>query len=121
MVVRDFEFIGRAQHTLALYATQLTDFDFERLAIFSRWQLCAHHGTRDFDAHARIGCTTHDVEQSALPHIHLANAQAVRVGVLHGLFDFTDDDACERRCHGLEFFHFQASHRQSVGQLLGRE
>ncbi len=44
------------------------------------------------DAHARIGRAAHDVEQGALPHVDLAHAQAVGVGVLDGLLDLADDD-----------------------------
>ena len=121
VVVGNFEFFGRAQHALTFDATQLAHFDYERFAVFARRQLCAHRGAWNFDAHACIRCTTHDVKQSALPHVHLANAQAVSVGVLHSFFDFTHHDASERRCNGLEFFHFQTCHGQGIGQLLGGE
>ena len=121
MVVGNLQLFGRAQHALAFYTTQFADFDHERLAVFAWRQLGTHHGARHTNAHAGIGRATHDVEQSALPHIDLAHAQAIGVGVLHGFLDFTDHNLCERRGHGLEFFHFKTGHGQGVGQLLGRQ
>ena len=121
MVVGNLQLFGRAQHALAFNAAQLADLDDERLAVFAWGQFGPHQGARHADAHAGIGRAADDIQQSALPHVHLAHAQAVGVGVLHGILDFTDHDLGERRGHGLEFFHFEAGHGQGVGQLLGRQ
>ena len=121
MVVGYLQLFGRAQHALAFHAAQLADFDQERFAVFTRRQFSPHHGARHTDAHAGIGRTTNNVQQGALPHVHLAHAQAVGVGVLHGFLDFTDHDFGERRSHRLELFHFKTRHGQGVGQLLGRQ
>jgi hypothetical protein len=51
---------------------------------------------RHLDAHPCIGRTTDDVQQAALPCIDLAHAQAIGIGVLHGLPDFADHDAWRR-------------------------
>ena len=120
-VVVDAQLLGRAQHAKALHTAQLADLDLEGLAVFAGWQLGAHGGARHTDAHARIGRAANDVQQLGAAHVDLADAQAVGVGVLHGFLDFTDHDAGEGRRHGVEFFHFQTSHGQGVGQLLGRQ
>ena len=121
MVIGNLQLLGRAQHALTFDTAQFADFDQERLSVFARWQFSAHQGARHTDAHAGVGCATHDVQQTALPHIHLANAQAVGVGVLNGFFDLTHNDFVERGRHGLELFHFEAGHGQGVSQLLGRQ
>ncbi len=121
VVFAQLEFARRAQHALTFHATQLAQLDQERFAIITWRQLGAHQSARDLDAHARIGRTAHDVEQAALPHIHLAHAQAVGVGVLLAGFDFAHNDLGERRRHRLQFFNFQTSHGQGVGQLLAAQ
>ena len=52
----------------------------------------ADQGARHLDAHARVRRAADDVEQGALPHVHLAHAQAVGIGVLDGFLDFADHD-----------------------------
>ena len=121
VVFRELELTGRAQHAEAVYAAQLADLDGERFAVFTGGQFGADHGARHLDAHARIGRTANDVEQSALPHVHLTHAQLVGVRVLNGFLDFTDHDAGERRRHRLELFHFQTGHGQGVCDLLGAQ
>ena len=113
------QLLGRAQHAKALHAAQLADLDLERLAVFTRRQLGAHSGAGNADAHARIGRTADDVQQLGATHVHLADAQAVGIGMLHGFLDFTDNNAGERRRHRIQLFHFQTGHGQGVGQLLG--
>ena len=110
VVFRQFEFTRRAQHALAFYTPQLTDFDEERFAIFTGWQFSPHHGTRHLDANPGIGRTANDVQQSTLPHIDLAHLQLVGVGMLGSGLDFTDDDFCERRRDRFQLFYLQPSH-----------
>ena len=119
VVVGELELLGRAQHAVAFHAAQLANLDLERLAVFARWQFSAHGGAWHLDADARVRCAADDVQQLGAAHVDLAHAQTVCVGVLHGFLDFTDDDADERRRDGVELFHFQTSHGQGVGELLG--
>jgi hypothetical protein len=112
MVFRQLEFAGRAQHALAFHAAQLAHLDEERLAVVAGRQLGAHQRARHLDAHTRIGRATHDVEQGTLPHIHLAHAQAVRIGVLHGFLDFAHHNVGKGRRHGSQLFNLQAGHGQ---------
>jgi hypothetical protein len=121
VVVGNLQFLGRAQHALAFDSAQLAHFDDKRLSVFTWWQFSAHHGTWHTNAHTGVGCTTDDIQQAALPHIHLAHAQAVGIGMLHSFLDFADHDLGERRGHGLELFHFETSHGQCFSQLLGRQ
>ena len=121
VVVGNFQLLGRAQHALAFHTTQLAHLDDKGLAVFVRRQLGTHHRTWHANAHASVGRATHDVEQTVLPHIHLAHAQAVGIGVLYRFLDFAHHDFGERRGDRFELFHFQASHGQGVGQLLGRQ
>ena len=88
---------------------------------FTGGQLCAHHGARDADAHTRIGCAANNVEQGGLADIHLANAQAVCIGMLLCTFNFTHDHARKRWCYRLKFFNLQARHGEGFGELFGRE
>ena len=119
MVFRQLEFAGRAEHALAFHAAQLAHLDEERLAVVAGRQLGAHQRARHLDAHTRIGRATHDVEQGTLPHVHLAYAQAVRIGVLHGFLDFAHHNVGKRRRHGSQLFNLQAGHGQRVGEFLG--
>ena len=121
VVFGQFEFARRAQHALAFDAAQLADLDQERFAVFAGRQLGTHQRTGHPDADARIGRTTDDGEQTGLPHIHLAHAQAVGIGMLHGFHDFTDNDVGEWRRNWLEFFNLKSGHGQGFGELLGAE
>ena len=121
MVICNLEFFGGAQHALAFDPTQLAHFDFEGFTVFGRWQLCPHQGTRNFDAHTGVGCTTDDVEQAALPHVDLTDAQAIGVWVLHSRFDFTHHDPSKGRRNSLKVFNLQPRHGQGIGECLSRE
>ena len=118
-IVVDAQLLGRAQHAVAGHAAQFADLDLERLAIGTGGQLCTHRRARNANAHARVGRAADDVQQLRATYIHLAHAQAIRVGVLHGFFDFTDHNARESGSNRLQLLHFQTSHGQGVGQLLG--
>ena len=121
VVIGNLQFFGRAQHALAFDATQFPHLDDKGLAIFTRWQLGPHQSAWNPNAHTGVGCATHDVEQTALPHIDLANPQAVGIGVLLGRHDLSHHNFGERWGNGLKFFHFQTRHGQRVGQLLCRQ
>ena len=119
VVIGNFQFFGRAQHALALNPPQFSDLDQEGLSVFARWQLGPHHGAGHPDANASIGRTANDVEPSALPHIDLAHAQAVGIGMLNSFLDFTNNNFGKRRRHRHSLFHFKTGHGQGIGQLLG--
>ena len=121
VVFRQLELARRAQHALTFHAAQLAHLDEEGFAVVTGRQFCADQRAWHLDAHARIGRAAHDVEQSALAHIHLAHAQAVGIGVLHGLFDFAHDDLGKGRRHGAQLFDLQAGHGEGVRQLLGAQ
>ena len=124
VVFGEFEFTGRTQHALTFHATQFAQLDFEGLTVLTRRQFSAHQGARNANAHARVGGATNNVQQLrltrrvGLAHIHLADTQAVGVGVLHRFFDFAHHNVAERRSHRLHLFHFQTRHGQGVGKLL---
>ena len=117
VVFAELEFARRAEHALALDATQLAELDQEGLAILTGRQLGPHQRAGHLDADARVGRTADDVEQRIPADVDLAYAQAVRVGMLHGLLDLADDDAAERRRHGASLFDFEAAHGERLGQF----
>ena len=119
VVVRQPQFARRAQHAVAFHAAQLAHLDEKRLAIVARRQLGAHLGAGHADAGARIGRAADDGERRSAAHVHLAHAQAIGVGMLHGLLDLADDDLRERGRHGRQFLDLQAGHGQGLGQFLG--
>ena len=119
VVIGELQFFGRTQHALAFDTAQLPDLDNKRLAVRTGRQLGAHQGAGHANADAGIGRTAHDIEQLGRAHIHLAHPQAIGVGVLVGVADFTDHDVAKGRRHRLEFFHFKPSHSQRVGELRG--
>ena len=117
----DPQLAGRTQHALAFDAAQLAQLDQKRFSVGTGRQLGTDRRARHTDTCPRIGRTTHDVEQRSRANIHLANAQAVRVGMLRNRLDFADHDAAEWRGNRLERFHFQASHGERIRQLLGAQ
>ena len=121
MILRELEFTGRAQHALAFNAAQLADFDQEGLAILARWQLCPDQRTGHLDANACIGRAANNGQQTVLPHIDLAHAQAIGIRVLRGFLDFTHHDVAKRRRHRLELFHLKPRHRQCFSELLSAQ
>ena len=121
MVLAELEFARRAQHALALDATQLPELDQERLAIVTGRQLGAHQRARDLDTDARIRCTAHDVEQGALPDIDLAHAQPIGIRMLLGRLDLADHDEAERRCGRLALLDLEPTHGERLGQFGAAE
>ena len=121
LVFRQLEFPRRAQHAPAFDAAQLAHLDEEGCAIFAGWQFGAHQRARHLDADSGIGCSTNNGEQTALPHINLAHAQAVGIRMLHGFHDFADHDMGKRRSDRLEFFNLKSGHGQGFSELLGAE
>ena len=121
VVFRQLELARRAQHALAFHAAQLAHLDEKRLAVITRRQFGTHQGAWHLDAHAGIGCATHDVQQGALPHIHLAHAQAVGIRVLDGFFDLAHNDLGERWGHGTQLLYFEARHGQRFSQFGRRQ
>jgi hypothetical protein len=77
----NLQFLGRAQHALALDAAQLAQLDGERLAIFARRQQRTDRGTRDLDAGTRVGRTADDVQRSPAPRPPGTRAGGRRWGV----------------------------------------
>ncbi len=114
----DLQLLGRAQHALAFDAAQLAQLDGKRLAVFTGRQQRTDGGTRHLDAGARVRCTADDVQRSTLPHIHLAHAQAIGVGVLFGAQYLPHDHAGKSGGERAKFFDLQTGHGQGVGQLL---
>ena len=121
VVFGQLQFACRAQHAVALHATQFAHLDLEGLAILAGRQFGAHQRAGHTDADAGVRCAADDLQQLRLADIHLAHAQAVGIGVLFGFLDLADHDGGEGRRHGRQLFHFQAGHGQGIGQLLGGE
>eukprot|EP01032_Pedospumella_encystans_P036339 gene36339-41117_t len=109
-------------HALRLDAAQLAHLDQERLAVFTLNIVCGapnarvgtHQRTRNADADARIGRAADDVQQLGLTHVHLADTQAVGIGMLLCFLDLADHDVGKRRRYGLELFHLQARHGERL-------
>ena len=103
--ITHLQLAGRTQHALAFHAAQLAQLDQKRFSVCTGRQLSTDRRTRHADTGTRIGRATHDVEQRSRANIHLADAQAVGVGVLRNRLDFSDHHTAEWRGHGLERFH----------------
>jgi hypothetical protein len=91
----------------------------ERVAVLAGRQFGPHQRGRHPDAGTGIGRAADDVQQGALPHVHLAHAQAVGIGMLDGFLDLAHHDLGERGRDGTKVFDLQPAHREHVGDLLG--
>jgi hypothetical protein len=111
------QLLGRTHHALRLHAAQLADLDFERLAVRAWRQHGAGLGANGFHACTHIRRAADDIEQGARADIDLAHVQAVRIRMAHDFDHFSDDHVGKRRRDGLDFFDFEAGHRQQVGQF----
>ena len=121
MVLIELQFARGAQHALTFHTAQFAQLDAEGFAVFSGWQNGAHQGARHLDAHSSVGGAAHDVERRGLPHIHLAHAQSISVGMLHRLHDFTHHHLAERGGNRAQLFHLETGHGQGIGELLGAQ
>ena len=117
----DPQLAGRTQHALAFHATQLAQLDQKRFPVGTGRQLGTDRRARHTDTDTRIGRAAHDTEQRSRANIHLADAQTISVGVLRNRLDFAHNHAAEWRRYGLQRLHFQASHGERIGQLLGAQ
>jgi hypothetical protein len=111
-LVGDAQLLGRAQHAEGFDAAQLGRLDAEA------GQVGAHQRAGDLDAGGGIGGAADDLQQLALPRVHLADAQLVGVGVLLGLDDLRDDDLGEHGGHAVLLFHFQPRHGEQMPKLI---
>ena len=99
----------------------MAQLDQKRFPVGTGRQLSTHRRARHTNTHTRVGRATDDVEQRSSADIHLADAQAVGVGMLRNRLDFAHHHAAEWRRYGLQRLHFQASHGERIGQLLGAQ
>ena len=83
----DPQLLGRTQHAVGLHATQLGRLDGD----FTHYR--THGSQRSYQAGARIGCTTDDLQQLALPCIDLADLQTISLRMLGALHDPHHDHA----------------------------
>ncbi|MNM61670.1 hypothetical protein D3C81_729750 [compost metagenome] len=122
VVLGQLQFARRAQHAVAFHAAQLADLDLERrTACFRRRQHGADHGARHQDARLDVGRAADDLERLAGAGIHLADVEAVSVGVALGGQHTGHDDLAERRRNGANLFHLEPGHGQAVRQRVGRD
>ncbi len=121
MIFGQLQFARRAQHALALDATQLRQLDLERrAALFGRRQLGADQRDRHLDARRDIRRTAHDVERLARAGVDLTHVELVGVRMLDHFQYAAHHDLRRRRRRGPQPFDFKAGHRQCVRQLVGR-
>jgi hypothetical protein len=75
---------SRAEHNMPKLSTprNLPTLIKKGLTIIAWRQHGTHRGARHLDARTRIGCATDNAQQLWLTHIHLANAQAIGIGML---------------------------------------
>ena len=107
----DAQLLGRTEHAERLHATQLGGLDRHATR-----QAGAHHGQRHLDADARIRRATDDLQQLALPRVHLAHLQTIGFGMLFGGDDLGHHHTSQAFAQHGQFFHFQPGHGQCVSQ-----
>lgn len=110
--IGDAQLLGRAQHAEGLDTAQLGRLDAET------GQVGAHQRAGNPDAGGRIGRAADDLQQFALPRIHLADAQLVGVGMFFGLDDLRDHHLGEHGGHAVLLFHFQPRHGEQMPQRI---
>jgi hypothetical protein len=94
-------FSSRAEHSMPWLSTprSLPSLICERLAVLAGRQFGADQRGRH-RMPTGVGRAADDVQQGALPHVHLAHAQAVGVGMLDGFLDLAHHDLGEGRRDG---------------------
>ena len=106
------QFLGRTQHAEGLNATQLGRLDAEP------GQVCTDEGARNPDTGGGVGCAANNLQQLALPRVHLADTQLVGIGVFFGLDDLRDHHLGKHSGHAVLLFHFQPRHGEQMAQRI---
>ena len=115
VIFRETQLAGRAQHAEGFDPAQLCRLDLDTR------QARTHAGERHLHAGCGIRRAADDLQQLALPGIHLAHLELVGAGVALRLDDARDDHACEGRRSGSRLLDLQPGHGQRVPERLAVE
>ena len=109
----ELQFPGRAQHPVGHDPP-----DLARLQLEPAGQHRAGGRVGILGSLAYVGGAANDLHD-VLSGVHVAQREAVGVGMLLDLLDDADDDVIESGSHVLDRLHRRAEHRQPLGGIVG--
>ncbi len=109
----DIQFLRRAQHAEALDTAKLRGLDGEATR-----QRGTDRRQRGFETRTGVRRTTDDLHMLTAAYGHLADLQAISLGMTHRFDDLGDDDAGQFTADRLDAFHFQANRRERRAQRV---
>ena len=112
MIVAELELAHRAEHAVALLAADLADLEVH----VGAGDVAARRGEHGLHARARVGRAAHDLHDSRAG-IDLADAQAIGVGMLHGLDHVAHDEALQGLGRIGDALDFEAEHGQRIAHF----
>ena len=110
-IVREPEFLCRAQHASALYASQVCLFDIDS----GQFRTHSRQGRHHADPNIRRAANH---PEFFLADIDRADGQLVRIRVFLHRQHFSDHDTRERRRDRRAGLHFQPRHGEQMGKLV---
>ena len=111
-LIRKTELLGRAKHAKGFDTTQLGRLDTKTS------QVGANQRTGNPDSGSGIGGATDNLQQLALPGIHLADTQFVGIRMLFRLDDLRNHHFGEHGGDAALLFHFQPRHGEQMPQRV---
>ena len=109
---------------LAEGASHIENLEFSKdisATLSAAGQLCANACHGHLDALRGIGSAAHNLQQLARAVVHLANAQAIGIGMLFNGGDQADHHVFESGRSRLDIFDLQAGHGELVAQFFGTQ
>ena len=116
MVFAKIQFAGAAHHAFRLHPTKLGFFDLVVTGQDGSWK-CDGYAV----ARLKVLCTTNDVVVLLVTSAHLADGEAVGIGMLFALKDLTDNDLFQLgQTASLDVFDFETGEVQGLLDFPGR-